>query len=140
LALRLRPSRRTAAANSPCRTYSTFTVASRFVAFIVDSCNIGFFIGCGVGDNAVSDGVALQIITQGESFRARLADAHAASRLVFFGELDGCATRGPSPRTAPFRKKNWFVCAKPPLLQRIRTAALVLAARDAQEARPADAQ
>jgi len=45
----------------------------------------------------------------------RLADAHAAGRLVFFGELDGLRGREPSPaHLAPLKKKNWFVYAKPP--------------------------
>ena len=44
-----------------------------------------------------------------------LADAYAAGRLVFFGDLDGL--RNPAAFTAhfaPLRKKNWFVYAKPP--------------------------
>jgi len=48
-------------------------------------------------------------------FLAGLADAHAAGRLAFFGELDGL--RHPAIFTAhlaPLRKKNWFVYAKPP--------------------------
>jgi hypothetical protein len=48
-------------------------------------------------------------------FLAGLADAHAAGRLAFFGELDGL--RNPAIFTAhlaPLRKKNWFVYAKPP--------------------------
>jgi hypothetical protein len=48
-------------------------------------------------------------------FLAGLADAHAAGRLVFFGELD--SLRNPAAfaaHLAPLTKKNWFVYAKPP--------------------------
>jgi hypothetical protein len=44
-----------------------------------------------------------------------LADAHAAGRLAFFGDLG--SLRNPAAFTAhlaPLRKKNWFVYAKPP--------------------------
>ncbi len=48
-------------------------------------------------------------------FLSRLADAHAAGRLAFFGDLDSLR---PQPafaaHLAPLRKKNWFVYAKPP--------------------------
>ena len=48
-------------------------------------------------------------------FLTGLAEAHAAGRLRFFGDLDGLR----DPRTfaahlAPLRRKNWFVYAKPP--------------------------
>ena len=48
-------------------------------------------------------------------FLSRLVDAHAAARLVFFGELDGL--RHPqafAAHLAPLSRKNWFVDAKPP--------------------------
>ena len=48
-------------------------------------------------------------------FLTRLADAHAAGRLVFFGELDGLRRREAfAAHLAPLKKKNWFVYAKPP--------------------------
>jgi len=48
-------------------------------------------------------------------FLARLADAHAAGRLVFFGEIEGLRGREAfAARLAPLRRKNWFVYAKPP--------------------------
>ncbi len=48
-------------------------------------------------------------------FLAGLADAHAAGRLAFFGELDGLRNREAfAAHLAPLRKKNWFVYAKPP--------------------------
>jgi hypothetical protein len=48
-------------------------------------------------------------------FLAGLADAHAASRLVFFGELEGLRRREAfAAHLAPLRRKNWFVYAKPP--------------------------
>jgi len=48
-------------------------------------------------------------------FLTRLADAHAAGRLVFFGELDGLRNRTAfATYLAPLRKKKWFVYAKPP--------------------------
>jgi len=46
---------------------------------------------------------------------SQLADAHAAGRLVFFGDLD--PLRDPEAFAAyltPLRKKNWFVYAKRP--------------------------
>jgi hypothetical protein len=44
-----------------------------------------------------------------------LTDAHAASRLAFFGELDPLCNRTAfAAHLAPLRKKNWFVYAKPP--------------------------
>ena len=44
-----------------------------------------------------------------------LADAHAASRLAFFGELDSLGNSAAfTAHLAPLRKKNWFVYAKPP--------------------------
>jgi len=48
-------------------------------------------------------------------FLSRLADAYAAGRLSFLGELDGL--RHPAAfaaHLAPLRRKNWFVYAKPP--------------------------
>jgi len=48
-------------------------------------------------------------------FLTRLADAHAAGRLVFFGELDGLRGREAfAAYLAPLKKKNWFVYAKSP--------------------------
>jgi len=48
-------------------------------------------------------------------FLTGLADAHAAGRLAFFGELDGLRRRAAfAAHLAPLRKKNWFVYAKPP--------------------------
>jgi hypothetical protein len=48
-------------------------------------------------------------------FLAGLADAHAASRLAFFGELEGLRGRAAfAAHLAPLRKKNWFLYAKPP--------------------------
>ena len=48
-------------------------------------------------------------------FLAGLADAHAAGRLAFFGELDGLRRRAAfAAYLAPLGKKNWFVYAKPP--------------------------
>ena len=48
-------------------------------------------------------------------FLAGLADAHAAGRLAFFGEIDGLSDRRAfAAHLAPLRRKNWFVYAKPP--------------------------
>src|SRR5207302_8525177 len=48
-------------------------------------------------------------------FLSRLADAHAAGRLAFFGELDGLRRREAFvAHLAPLRRKRWFVYAKPP--------------------------
>jgi hypothetical protein len=48
-------------------------------------------------------------------FLTGLADAHAASRLAFFGELDGLRHQAAfATYLAPLRRKNWFVYAKPP--------------------------
>jgi hypothetical protein len=48
-------------------------------------------------------------------FLARLADAHAAGRLAFFGEHTGLRDREAfAAHLAPLRQKNWFVYAKPP--------------------------
>ncbi len=48
-------------------------------------------------------------------FLTRLADAHAAGRLAFFGELDGLRRREAFvAHLAPLRRKRWFVYAKPP--------------------------
>src|SRR5204862_5015882 len=47
-------------------------------------------------------------------FLAQLADAHAAGRLAFFGDLD--SLRHPAAFAAPLaalRGKNWFLYAKP---------------------------
>ena len=47
-------------------------------------------------------------------FLTRLADAHAAGRLAFFGELDGLRSRAAfAAYLAPLRKKNWFVYGRP---------------------------
>jgi Putative transposase/Transposase zinc-binding domain len=49
-------------------------------------------------------------------FLTGLAEANAARRLAFFGDLDGL--RDPTAfaaHLAPLRKKNWFVYAKPPV-------------------------
>src|SRR5947207_1076977 len=48
-------------------------------------------------------------------FLAGLADAHAACRLAFFGELDGLRHREAfAAHLAPLGRKRWFVYAKPP--------------------------
>ena len=48
-------------------------------------------------------------------FLAALADAHAAGRLAFFGEIAGLRRREAfAAHLAPLRQKNWFVYAKPP--------------------------
>jgi len=48
-------------------------------------------------------------------FLTALADAHAAGRLRFFGEIEGLCRREAFARhLAPLRRKNWFVYAKPP--------------------------
>jgi hypothetical protein len=48
-------------------------------------------------------------------FLAALADAHAAGRLAFFGEIEGlCRREAFATHLAPLRRKNWFVYAKPP--------------------------
>lgn len=48
-------------------------------------------------------------------FLTALADAHAAGRLRFFGEIEGLCRREAFTRhLAPLRRKNWFVYAKPP--------------------------
>ena len=48
-------------------------------------------------------------------FLAGLADAHAAGRLAFFGELDGLRNREIfAAHLVPLGRKNWFVYAKPP--------------------------
>src|SRR4051812_49541246 len=48
-------------------------------------------------------------------FLAGLADAHAAGRLAFFGDLDGLRERRAfAAPLAPLRQKNWVVYAKPP--------------------------
>ncbi len=52
-------------------------------------------------------------------FLTGLADAHAAGRLAFFGELDGLRRREAFlAHLPPLRKKNWFVYAKPPFADR----------------------
>jgi hypothetical protein len=52
-------------------------------------------------------------------FLTGIADAHAAGRLAFFGELDGLRRREAFlAHLAPLRKKNWFVYAKPPFAGR----------------------
>jgi hypothetical protein len=48
-------------------------------------------------------------------FLAGLAEAHAAGRLAFFGELDGLRHLAAfTAHLAPLKRKNWFVYAKPP--------------------------
>ena len=48
-------------------------------------------------------------------FLAALADAHAAGRLAFFGEIKGMGRcEAFTAHLAPLKKKNWFVYAKPP--------------------------
>src|SRR5207302_9763278 len=48
-------------------------------------------------------------------FLAGLADAHAAGRLAFFGEIEGLRRRKAfDAHLAPLKRKNWFVYAKPP--------------------------
>ena len=48
-------------------------------------------------------------------FLAGLAEAHAAGRLAFFGDLNGLRDwRAFAAHLAPLRQKNWFVYAKPP--------------------------
>jgi hypothetical protein len=48
-------------------------------------------------------------------FLAGLADAHAAGRLAFFGEIEGLRRREAfAAHLAPLKRKNWFVYAKPP--------------------------
>jgi hypothetical protein len=47
-------------------------------------------------------------------FLAGLADAHAAGRLAFFGELGDLHSRSAfATHLAPLRRKNWFVYARP---------------------------
>jgi len=48
-------------------------------------------------------------------FLTDLAEAHAAGRLAFFGDLDNLQDRRTfDAHLAPLRGKNWFVYAKPP--------------------------
>jgi hypothetical protein len=48
-------------------------------------------------------------------FLAALADAQAAGRLMFFGEIEGLRRREAfDAHLAPLKRKNWFVYAKPP--------------------------
>jgi hypothetical protein len=48
-------------------------------------------------------------------FLTGIADAHAAGRLAFFGEIEGLRRRTAfTAYLAPLRRKNWFVYAKPP--------------------------
>jgi len=48
-------------------------------------------------------------------FLAGIAEAHAAGRLAFFGDLNGLRDwRAFAAHLAPLRQKNWFVYAKPP--------------------------
>ena len=48
-------------------------------------------------------------------FLSKLADAHAAGRLQFFGDHAGLGDRRAfAAFLAPLRRKNWFVYAKPP--------------------------
>jgi hypothetical protein len=48
-------------------------------------------------------------------FLAALADAHAAGRLTFFGEIGDLRRRQAfDAHLAPLKRRNWFVYAKPP--------------------------
>jgi len=48
-------------------------------------------------------------------FLAALADAHAAGRLAFFGEIENLRRRHAfDAYVAPLKRKKWFVYAKPP--------------------------
>jgi hypothetical protein len=48
-------------------------------------------------------------------FLTALADAHAAGRLAFFGEIEGLRRREAfAAHLAPLKRKKWFVYAKPP--------------------------
>jgi Putative transposase/Transposase zinc-binding domain len=48
-------------------------------------------------------------------FLAALADAHAAGRLAFFGEIEDLRHRQAfAAHLAPLKRKDWFVYAKPP--------------------------
>ena len=48
-------------------------------------------------------------------FLASLADAHAAGRLAFFGEIEDLRRREAfDAHLAPLKRKSWFVYAKPP--------------------------
>ena len=48
-------------------------------------------------------------------FLSKLADAHAAGHLQFFGDQEGLSDRRAfAAFLAPLRRKNWFVYAKPP--------------------------
>jgi hypothetical protein len=49
-------------------------------------------------------------------FLTALADAHAAGRLAFFGEIAGlCRREVFAGHLAPLRRKTWLVYPKPPL-------------------------
>jgi hypothetical protein len=51
-------------------------------------------------------------------FLAALADAHAAGRLAFFGEIKGLGRcEAFTAHLAPLKRKNWFVYAKPPFAE-----------------------
>jgi hypothetical protein len=48
-------------------------------------------------------------------FLTALADAHAAGRLEFFGEIeDLCHRNAFAAHLAPLKRTDWFVYAKPP--------------------------
>jgi len=48
-------------------------------------------------------------------FLTALADAHAAGRLAFFGEIEGLRHREAfTAHLAPLKRKKWFVYARPP--------------------------
>ena len=48
-------------------------------------------------------------------FLAALADAHAAGRLAFFGEIEDLRRRAAfDAHLAPLKRKNWFVYTRPP--------------------------
>jgi hypothetical protein len=49
-------------------------------------------------------------------FLTALADTHAAGRLAFFGDIEGlrCRKAFDAHLAPPLKRKNWFVCTKPP--------------------------
>ena len=48
-------------------------------------------------------------------FLAALADAHAAGRLAFFGDIVHlCRREAFAAHLAPLKRKKWFVYSKPP--------------------------
>ena len=63
-------------------------------------------------------GFLLPVPVLSRLFRRRflaLADAHAAGRLAFFGEIEDLRRRAAfDAHLAPLKRKNWFVYARPP--------------------------